>query len=155
MKYLGTVLIIFFVATSALYAAETLNRYATISEMEGEVLVAKSSSENWQKAEPNAMLVEGDVIKTGPNSSATILVDENGAAGDILIRENSTMKIASLIMNQETADKDTVLDLAIGKVLVHANKLEGNSNFAVKTPTSMAGVRGTMFEVEVTEENKE
>ena len=51
----------------------------------------------------------------------------------------------------KTGDKTTLLDLALGKVLVHVEKLQGKSKFEVRTPTALTGVRGTTFTVEVRE----
>jgi hypothetical protein len=54
-------------------------------------------------------------------------------------------------VNKITGDKTTLLDLAIGKVLVQTQKLQGDSKFEVRTPTALTGVRGTIFEVTVKE----
>jgi len=59
----------------------------------------------------------------------------------------SRMRLNTLELNQETGEKTTVLDLAIGKVLIHAEKLKGDSVFNVRTPNSTTGVRGTTFTV--------
>ena len=51
----------------------------------------------------------------------------------------------------DAADKidNTLLVVGIGSVLVKADKLVGASKFEVKTPTSIIGIRGTIFEVYV------
>ena len=44
----------------------------------------------------------------------------------------------------------TLLDLAMGEILIKAQKVHGEkSQFEVKTPTSIVGVRGTTFNVKV------
>ena len=52
--------------------------------------------------------------------------------------------------DEEGRVQTTLLDLAIGKILISAEKLDTpDSKFEVKTPTSVVGVRGTAFSVEV------
>ena len=44
----------------------------------------------------------------------------------------------------------TLLDLAVGKILIRVDKLHKKGDkFEIKTPTSIVGVRGTVFGVEV------
>ncbi|MBN1688101.1 MAG: FecR domain-containing protein, partial [Candidatus Omnitrophica bacterium] len=69
----------------------------------------------------------------------------------IELKPKSRLKMTTLEMDAITGEKITLLDLAIGKVLVHASKLQGESKFEVRTPTSTTGVRGTVFEVSVEE----
>lgn len=48
-----------------------------------------------------------------------------------------------------TKDKTTLIDLALGKLLVKVEALKGSSKFEVRTPTAQTGVRGTEFEIAV------
>ena len=58
--------------------------------------------------------------------------------------------MAELIGNKEEGTQKTLLDLAIGKILIRAKKLHSEEEkFEVKTPTTIVGVRGTTFAVEV------
>ena len=60
------------------------------------------------------------------------------------------MAIAELIADPGADTSKTLLDLAMGEVLIKAQKVHGeNSKFEVKTPTSIVGVRGTTFNVKV------
>ena len=53
-----------------------------------------------------------------------------------------------------SGDKNTMIDVALGKVKVYADKLRGKSKFEVNTPTAVLAIRGTIFEVKVWEEKK-
>ena len=64
-------------------------------------------------------------------------------------KRGSLFRINTAETDPKTGNKMTLLDLAVGKVLVHAAKLKGGSRFEVRTPTAISGVRGTVFEVEV------
>jgi hypothetical protein len=67
------------------------------------------------------------------------------------VKEGSLFRINKAETDPVMGDKTTILDLAIGKVMVHVEKLKGNSRFEVRTPTALTGVRGTTFEVTVKE----
>ena len=73
-----------------------------------------------------------------------------GETAAVEINENSQLLLLELIQDKEEETQQTLLDLAIGKVLIRAQKLHSEkSKFEVKTPTSIVGVRGTTFAVEV------
>lgn len=126
-------------------------RDAMVSEVKGHVTL-RQNGEDWKTAIPGAVLKEKDEIRTGPDGYAEILMD-GGDTANLELKENSYFKIHTMGFDANSGDKTTLLDLAIGKVLVHAEKLKSNSKFEVRTPTSTTGVRGTYFEVAV-EENK-
>ncbi|MEI7751999.1 MAG: FecR domain-containing protein, partial [Candidatus Omnitrophota bacterium] len=71
--------------------------------------------------------------------------------GRVEIKEGSLFRIQKAETDGLTGDRTTILDLAIGKILVKVEALKGNSKFEVKTPTALTGVRGTLFEVAVKE----
>lgn len=125
-------------------------RYATISSFRGAVQVRKAG-QSWTPAQVGMVLYRGDQVKTEEQGFAEVAIDD-GKTGTVEIDSASLFKLDILDLNHETGDKITLLDLAMGRVLVHAEKLQGKSKFEVKTPTSTAGVRGTTFEVRVTEE---
>ncbi len=122
-------------------------RQATISNVRGEVFV-RQGHEDWKAAQPGMVLNQGDEIKTSMSGLADLLLDD-GKVGSVQVKEKSSFKLETMQVDQATGDKATLLNLAIGKVMVHAEKLHGNSKFEVRTPTSTTGVRGTMFEVTV------
>lgn len=136
------------VLSSFTYASENI-RDAMLSEVRGQVTVRENGKE-WKAAMPGIVLHEKDEIRTGANGYAEILMD-GGDTASLELKENSYFKFHTLGVDS-TGDKSTLLDLAIGKVLVHAEKLKNNSKFEVRTPTSTTGVRGTMFEVQVEEQ---
>ena len=76
---------------------------------------------------------------------------DGGTVGRVEIKEGSLFRIAKAETDATTGDMTTLLDLAIGKILVKVESLKGNAKFEVKTPTALTGVRGTVFEVSVKE----
>ncbi len=125
------------------------NREATILSLQGTVEV-KSGKKPWQKAQKNMVLVQGDIIRTKNKSSATLNVDGTGKKAAVEMKENSQLRLAELKINKADSSETTLLDLALGAVLIKAEKLHSEkSRFEVKTPTSIVGVRGTTFSVAV------
>jgi len=130
-------------------AAGTEPRHATVEETSGDVL-AKIAGGEWQPAEKGMVLREKDELRTMEGATAQVLLDD-GKVGQVEVREKSYFRLNTLRENDQSGDKTTLLDLAQGKLRVHAQKLKGKSKFEVRTPTAIAGVRGTVFDVSVDE----
>ena len=147
---LGTILLVAVLGVGRLILAQPA-RQAVISEIRGGVEI-RIREADWKPAEVGVVLHEQDEIRTAKGGFAEILLDENASAGKLELKGDSHLKLSSLAWDPISGEKTTLLDLAIGKVLVHAEKLQGNSQFKVRTATSTTGVRGTVFEVSVTAE---
>jgi len=128
-----------------------VGRVAEIANLQGSVWFRKSGTTEWKGAEKGMLLLENDEIKTGDGATAEILLDTAGETGKLDLAANTQIRFETMRKDPVTEDKTTLLDLALGKVLVKAEKLQKNSSFQVKTPTSICGVRGTLFEVSVEE----
>lgn len=126
-------------------------RFATIHKIEGTVEIRRHDGV-WEPAEEGMLLYEKDEIRTDHSSYAELLLDEHGRTGRLQIKEDSRMRLNTLEEDIKTGDQKTLLDVAIGQVMVRVEKLKGDSKFEVNTPTSTVGVRGTAFEVVVKEE---
>ncbi|OGX11988.1 MAG: hypothetical protein A2351_07735 [Omnitrophica bacterium RIFOXYB12_FULL_50_7] len=146
VKGLAVGLCIFFI--SAPLFAE-MGRVAEISNIQGSAWFRKSGTTEWKGAEKGMILLENDEIKTGENAKVEILLDTAGETGKLDLEANTQMRFDSMKKDSATADKTTLLNLALGKVMIKVEKLQGSSSFQVKTPTSICGVRGTLFEVTV------
>lgn len=94
---------------------------------------------NTKKAVIKEILGEGYAVKTGKDSFATLQI---GDAIIVKIQRESSLKIDSILSTGQ--DK---LFLNNGQVLSKIDKLKKNSTFSIKTPTSIAAVRGTEFSV--------
>ena len=125
--------------------AMSAQRFATVKNIQGKVEVLKNGKE-WQLAKEGMTLHMNDEIRTWEKSFVELLLDEKGATGRLEVKQNTRMRLNTLEVNKK-GEKKTLLDVAIGRVMVHVQKLKGDSKFEVKTPTSTMGVRGTVFEV--------
>ncbi len=113
-----------------------VDEYATISFMIGDV------SLNNMDATINAIVRESDVIKTGKSSFCDIKIGQS----IIRIKEKSIVTFSELF--HKNGLEKTSLAMNIGKVLCKPKKLLKSERFLVKTPTAVAGVRGTKFVVQ-------
>lgn len=139
---LGFVIILMGIFPGVTTAQE--GRHAIVLKTEGMVEV-KLSGDAWQPAKAGMTLMENDEIRSGQDGSAKILLDEEGKTGQFDLNPGSRLLFNTMKFSDQTEDKSTVLDLAVGSILVHAEKLMGDSNFQVRTPNSTTGVRGTTF----------
>ena len=145
---LTTIIIATAVFVCALFAAE--KRTAEITDIEGMAEVQVAGETKWEKAVTGSVLNEGDAVKTSDKSRLVLDIDGKWQAATVEVKENSSLRLAELTANPQTGSSRTLLDLAIGEVLIKAQKLKGDgSKFEVKTPTSVVGVRGTTFSVKV------
>lgn len=152
MKILKKMLVItLIVSLASLGFAEETKRTATIISFEGKVDVQREGDIKWIPGKEGMVLNEGDVVRTKENSRAVL--ELTGIAGEeatVEMEENSLLMLTELIMDEEKKSHKTFLDLAVGRILIKAKEMRSEeSDFEVKTPTSVVGIRGTVFAVEV------
>jgi hypothetical protein len=128
---------------------KTGERYGTLKNPGRDVFV-RSNGGDWKAAADGMIILPGDEVKTADRNSVEVLMDD-GKTGRVEIKEGSLFRIQKAETDSVTGDKTTLLDLAMGKILVKVESLKGNSRFEVRTPTALTGVRGTVFEVTVKE----
>jgi len=146
MKAVRVLLVLCLVCVSwfAFASAEKYN--GKVLDFQGSVDV-KIGKADWTAAKKGDALSEGDMVRTKENSWATVELEN---AGTVEVKQNSQLKLAELSADKTAGTQKTLLDLALGEVLIKAQKLNSEkSKFEVKTPTSIVGVRGTTFSVAV------
>ena len=112
------------------------DEFASVMFFMGDVLC------NGNAIEIGASLKQDDVIKTSELSFCDIKL----GGSLVRIKEKSTLTLSTLM---KSADAENVgLELSLGKMLCKPKKLLHSEQFTVKTPTAIAGVRGTSFTVE-------
>jgi hypothetical protein len=134
---------------TCVYAAEG-KRTAEIISLNGTAEVKLAGQTSWSPAQVGTILNEGDTLKTGLKSEAVLNVDGKGQTATVDVSENSNLLLSAMMLDQKAGTSRTLLDLAMGEILIMAQKVKGEqSKFEVKTPTSIVGVRGTTFRVKV------
>ncbi len=134
MKKISSLLFsILLVAVAFLPAAESVGKVISV---EGEAFLSRGLSKK-QAITVGQEVQANDKIKTGDDGKVTL--DLNGAS-KVDIGAGSYFKVAT------STDSATSLDLFSGKIKCQVNKLKPEQSFTVKTPSAVAGVRGTEFE---------
>ncbi len=122
---------------------------AKVLELKGQASYMKSGTSDWEKLDENVILEENDSIKTGPDSSVKLELTGMAKTAEINVGADTLFHFDTFQHNDATNVENTLLSVDVGRVLVKAEKLVGDSKFEVKTPTSIVGIRGTVFEVNV------
>lgn len=104
--------------------------------------VRRGGSEGWGKAQSKMNLLPSDQIRTGHQSVARLKLEDGTK---VLLLQNSEAEMENLNSVQKT------IKLLRGRVRAVVKKMQGGNNFKIKTPIGVASVRGTDFEVAMSE----
>ena len=118
-------------------------------EIKGDVRYMKLGATSWEALDTTVILEENDSIRTGPDSEVKLVLMGSAKTAEITIGSEADFKFDTFRHDEATKTENTILNIGVGRVLVKAEKLVGESKFQVKTPTSIVGIRGTVFEVNV------
>ncbi len=140
MKRAILTIMIFFFITAILYAQQTVGK---IIQLVNDVDVTSLTTGRKEIPAIGFQVHTDHKIRTGKRSYAEILLN-NGTR--VLLKDISVLNISSL--RTDTDQPPTRLRLLTGKVRVSLKKSLGKGHTLVlKTPTAIAGVRGTDFGV--------
>jgi hypothetical protein len=135
------------VGSSAVLApeADALVSRSTLTVVDGAVLVSHGGAE-FTSAREGVVLAAGDRIRTGTGAAAEITYFEGSS---VRLEAETEIVVESL---RTEADGGTVIGMmqTLGRTWHVVTKLiSGSSRYEVRTPSSTASVRGTIFAVEV------
>lgn len=118
---------------------------AKLVSFEGDVKILKKGSENWLQAEKDQAIQVGDQILVGKGSSADIAYDSYFLNISHL-KENTKAEIRSI--------NPTDIYLEDGSIFSALDGLSSQSGYQIATPTAVAAVRGTHFDVDFDKANQ-
>jgi len=101
--------------------------------LEGEVGVKPREGE-YGPVEEGALLESGTTIRTGPGAALELGFDE---ADENIVRVEEETTVVLLLKEDEK------IELLQGEVFAIINDLPGGASFEIRTPTAVAGARGT------------
>jgi hypothetical protein len=131
------------VITVLLFSILFISRIAwagpVLQDFQGDAQILKKGSAAWTPAEKGMALEAGDKVKTGEKGSATIEMDQ----GTITLAERTEFGIKTYEIKGD--EVKSVSELSLGKLKAKVAKLQGGSKFEIMTPTAVAAVRGTFF----------
>jgi hypothetical protein len=113
----------------------------------GDVQV-KQGGDTWKLADSGMFLYQSDVVKTGDNTSASIILFESSI---IRLDSNTEVKLKEII--QEAGKTSVTIQQDAGRTWNTVLKVSGIDDYDVQTPTTVASVRGTSFDVYIQSEN--
>lgn len=143
MKYFRFVIfVLVFLSSTAIFADEEPS--VEIIYVSGSAGVRKAYKTTYIKAEEGMLLQTGDEIKTAQDSSLELSFDENN---ENVVRIESNADVVLLLKENEK------IELLQGEVFSTISKLASGSSFEIRTPTAIAGARGTDWVTKVEEES--
>jgi len=113
--------------------------------VKGKLDLLRVNKTQWMPTKMGEVLYSGDALKTSENSRAAILFIDNT---QIKINENTSIILQS--EKEGMKNLETSINMAIGEIFAVVTKQK--SNFQVITPTSVASVKGTTFDLLVNDE---
>jgi len=119
-----------------------------IKNVAGQVSLFRNNTQ--QPAKAGDLIEQADVLITGPNSSVGITFIDNTrfSAGP-----NSRIELKQFRFNPTTQEGEFFTDVQHGTLAIVSGQIAKRSPDAmkIKTPTTILGVRGTMFAVKIDE----
>ena len=107
---------------------------------------SKDDSRGWRPAPRGTRLCRGDFIRTGPRGRARVLIDDrledlDSGPSVINIGARTEIQLESFLL--EPRASNSILGLIKGRVRIFMNRLTDKSSYAVRTGSSICGIRGS------------
>jgi len=109
----------------------------------------KHDGGSWISAQNGMDLYQSDSIKTGDNASASIVFFKSSI---IRLDGNTEVSLQEIIQNDDGTNVKIKQDA--GRTWSTVAKISGIDNYDVQTPTAIASVRGTSFDVYIKPDGK-
>jgi hypothetical protein len=121
-------------------------RAGTFKQVEGEAWLGRADAR--RPATPGVGVQANERISTGEDGAATVTLKDGTV---VTLGPNTTVNVTQFEYNSTTQEGSFLLDLLKGSVRVVTGLLSkaNPESVKVKTPTSVVGVRGTDFIVQV------
>ena len=146
-KIILITLLMFTGAVAVSFSQEIVGK---VVSLDGSAQAQLDENGAWRALSEKSDIYEKDTIKTGEDSQAVLFfVDET----NVSIGPETTIKIEKLLCSPAQNHREGKLNVVMGKARFDVGKLfSKDSSFEVRTPTAVAGVKGTSFIVYVTSE---
>ncbi len=121
-------------------------QFATTLTVTGEASFTRDA--NTFALVPNTTLIQSDAIKTGPRSTASLLLGDGSV---VRLNENTSIQLSTYTKTENTWE--IRLKQFAGTTWNRVQKLAGVSKYEIETSTTVATVRGTAFSVDVSDDS--
>ncbi len=124
---------------------------AVVTRLDGHAQVYAQGQKKGAALHKNDRLKKGQEVRVGERSRVELRFPD----GTVMrFAERSTVKMDDILYDAKTQDKKMRVDMAGGKLWANVRKLvTAESKVEVKTVNAVAGVRGTVYRVNVDEDN--
>ncbi len=145
----GVLAIFIFIGVMMMQSLVIVQRIASVSEVAGQVYVKARGDADFKPLGDKQHVLAGYTVRTGPGSGVTL----NWVNGSrVRLGPETSVRVRKCTLNTSTRATTSLFDLDVGRIWVRVlTILGGRSKFEIRTPTATAGVRGTVFFVEVDE----
>jgi hypothetical protein len=133
------ILIATIVAASLGFPSAAKTPLGQITQIVGSALVRHDGDTSWGKARMRMPIYDGDAVATTAESFCEIT-----ATGDRMVRFGE--KTTAIVSDK--AGSQAKVKVAQGSVWINVKHLVNNRALEVATPTAVAAIRGTVFEIE-------
>jgi len=138
-----TIILILVFLVSCFFTVDVFAQDCRIIKMKGKVQLREAEGLPWREAKKGEFLRSDYELLTGKRSECTFGFGENIDRA-LTLKANSQMKIDDADIGK--------LKLAKGRVFSLLENMKEKSDFEIRTPTAIAGARGTGWTVEAKEE---
>lgn len=114
-----------------------------ITKITNDVTVKSAKSPGWTKATLNMGLVEGDRVRTGKNSFATLTFSYPGE-NCFQLYQNTEISVRELVRGEKGPLRKASIDMLRGGTWSKVKKADNEGlDFKLKTPNTVAAISGT------------
>ncbi|MBI5048804.1 MAG: FecR domain-containing protein [Deltaproteobacteria bacterium] len=125
-----------------LSAACSFAAIGNISKGSGAIYFKAKAGKKWAAATAGAEINEGDRIKTGKDGRIELALQDGSK---LTVGNNTEMEITRFLLDKDKNKRGATIFLVQGKLRAIVAKFTGKTDMKVKTPTAVAGVKGTDF----------
>ncbi len=116
--------------------------------IESGIVEIKNEGDDWSTAKNGTILYQSDIIRTGNNTEASVVFFESS-----IIRLDSNTEIILKELITEAEKTSITIQQNSGRTWNTVLKVSGIDDYEVQTPTTVASVRGTSFDVYIQSNN--
>ncbi len=116
--------------------------------IESGIVEIKHEGDDWSTAKNGTILYQSDIIRTGNNTEASVVFFESS-----IIRLDSNTEIILKELITEAEKTSITIQQNSGRTWNTVLKVSGIDDYEVQTPTTVASVRGTSFDVYIQSNN--
>jgi hypothetical protein len=122
---------------------------AAVAYLEGTAQVLSEGKDGFRSLKVNDILKKGDEVKTGSKSKMELILPDKS---QLRFADNSNFKIVQVDASEEQA-REVKVSVTVGKAWANVSKaIAGKSNFELTCDNAVAGVRGTVYRMNVQED---